>query len=292
MQSQTWTEFFVQDAKDTLSTGMPVALGAVVLWCYANRIPNDWQTVEGPVADFIHTTWKEQGLKRRKPIALKRIPRDSVLGKIVVYTQELPSTVAIGEPFIHHIQKLINEKNNLLMQPNTVQQRVELQKIEDQLDECRFVCGHERVHKERHHTYKFLVLQTLAPFVLYSGLKHTRTLMLHNKWKTPFDYSVSRGLVRSSLEILVGIIFARFVEYKADMYASNDLKILRAGLRLFERAQHSKGKHAVKKPSQYIEIILKWVFKYAHPTLIERIVYMKKRIAYLEKKEQKQCSAL
>lgn len=290
---QTWPEFFVQDAKDTFSTGMPVALGAVGLWYYANRIPNDWQTVTGPVADFIHTTWKEQGLDRKKSIGLKRIPRDSVLGKIVMYTQELPSTVAIGEPFIARIQTLLDAKKHLLTQSNSFEREIELQKVEDELDECRFVCGHERIHKERHHTYKFLILQFLVPFFIYSGLKHARALAVHNKWKTPFDWSVSRGLTRSSLEIVVGLIFARFVECKADMYASDDLRILRAGLRLFEKAQNSKAQHSVKKPSQYMEIILKWVFKYAHPTLIERIAYMKRRIAYLEKKrEQKSLSAL
>lgn len=293
IQSQTWPEFFVQDAKDTLSTGIPVALSAVALWYWANRIPNNWKTVTGPVADFIYTTWKEQGLIRKRPIALKCIPRDSVLGKTVVYTQELPSTVAIGEPFIKKIKKLLDSKKNFLTQPKTLQREIKLQAIEDQLDECRFVCGHERVHKERNHTYKFLILQTLAPFVIYSSLKHTRALLIHKKVKTPFDWAVSRGLTRSSLEVLVGLVFARYVECKADMYASDDIKILRAGLRLFERAQNSKAQHPVKKPSQYIEVVMKWVFKYAHPTLIERIAYMKRRIAYLEKKrEQRRNSAL
>lgn len=293
IQSQTWPEFFVKDAKDTLSTGMPVALSAVALWYWANRIPNNWKTVTGSVADFIYTTWKEQGLVRKRPIALKCIPRDSVLGKIVVYTQELPGTVAIGEPFIQKIQKLLDAKKNLLTQSKTLQKEIELQRIEEQLDECRFVCGHERVHKERNHTHKFLILQALAPFFIYSSLKHTRALLIHKKFKTPFDWSVSRGVTRSSLEIIVGLVFARYVECKADMYASEDLKILRAGLRLFERAQNSKAQYPVKKPSQYIEVVMKWIFKYAHPTLIERIAYMKRRIAYLEKKrEQKYSSAL
>ena len=43
--NQTWSEFIIQDTKDTILTGMPVALTAAVLWYYANRIPNNWQTV-------------------------------------------------------------------------------------------------------------------------------------------------------------------------------------------------------------------------------------------------------
>jgi len=166
LQAQTWSEFLVQDAKDTLSTGMPVALSAACLWYYANRIPHDWQTVKGPAADFIYETWKEQGFTTQYPIALKRIPPHSVLGKIVVYTQELPTAVAIGEPFIQRIERLLKAKKNLLSQQITTQRECELQHIEDQLDECRFVCGHERVHKEQNHAYKFLLLQLLAPFFI------------------------------------------------------------------------------------------------------------------------------
>ena len=286
--AQTWTEFFVQDAKDTLSTGMPIALSAAAVWYWANRIPHDWQTLEGPVADFIVTTWEEQGFVKKRPVVLKRIPPKSVLGKMVVYTQELPNAVAIGEPFINKIQKFLDIKKELLLEPDTLERAYKLQEVEEVLNEFRFVCGHERVHKERHHTYKFLVVQFLAPFVIYSGLKHTRALMVHNNWKTPFDWSVSRGITRSSLEILVGLIFARYVEYKADMYASDDITVLKAGLRLFERAQKYKEAHPARKPSQHVEIILKWVFQYTHPTLIERIAYMKKRIEYLEKQNKRQ----
>lgn len=293
VRPQTWPSFFIQDAKDTLSTGMPIALSAAFLWFYANRIPHDWQTIEGPVADFIYATWKEQGLVREKPIALKRIPPGSVLGKIVGYTQELPRAVAIGDLFIKRVKRLLDAKNNLLNQPKTVQRDYELEKIEDELDECRFVCGHERVHKECNHAYKFLILQCLAPFFVYSGLKHARAVMVHNQWKTPFDWSLSRGLTRSSIELVIGIIFARYIEYQADIYASDDPKIVRAGLHLFQRAQNSKTKRSFHKPSQHMETALKWIFKYAHPTLIERIAYMKKRLEYLEKKrEQRNTYAL
>ncbi len=285
---RTWTEFFVQDAKDTLSTGMPIAMSAAVLWYWANMVPNDWYTVEGPASDFIYDTWNQQGFTKSKSIILNRIPPNSVFGKMVVYTQELPRSVAVGEPFIKRIEKLLKQKQNLLTQLNTPERTRKLQEVEDELDECRFVCGHERVHKERNHTYKFLVLQFMAPFFIYSGLKHARAVMVHNNWKTPFEWSFSRGITRSSVEILVGLIFARYVECKADMYASNDIKVLRAGLRLFEKAQKYKEENPAKKPSQYVEKILKWIFQYAHPTLIERIVYMKKRIEYLERRESRE----
>lgn len=284
---QTWPEFFLEDAKDTLSTGMPIALSAVALWCWANRIPKDWQTVEGPASDFIYSTWYEQGFTNKESVALKRIPSNSVFGKMVVYTQELPHAIAVGEPFIKRIEKLLNKKKELLVQPNTPEHVRDLKNIEDELDECRFVCGHERVHKERGHTYKFLILQFVAPFFIYSGLKHVRSIMLHKNWNNPFNWSVSRGITRSTVEILVGLIFARYVECKADIYASDDIKVLRAGLRLFEKAQKYKEDHPAKKPSQRFEVLLKWVFQYAHPTLIERIAYMKKRVEYLEKKESR-----
>lgn len=284
---QTWTEFFFEDAKDTLSTGMPIALSAAALWYWANRIPHDWKTVTGPAADFIYNTWNKQGFIKGRSVVLKRIPRNSVFGRMVVYTQEFPGAVAVGEPFIKCIEKLLNKKSKLLSQSPTPQRERDLKNIENALDECRFVCGHERVHKERGHTYKFLVLQFVAPFFIYSGLKHIRAVMIHKNWNNPFNWSVSRGITRSTFEILVGLIFARYVECKADVYASDDINVLRAGLRLFQKAQKYKEGHPPKKPSQRLEVLLKWVFQYAHPTLIERIAYMKKRIEYLEKKESK-----
>ena len=237
----------------------------------------------GPVADFIHTTWRDQGLMRKKPIVLKCIPPDSVLGKIVVYTQELPGAVAVGQPFIDRIEYLLHEKKNILIQPITLRSKKVLQAIEYELDECRFVCGHERVHKENHHTYKILTLQFMAPFFVYSALKHTRAVMQHNSVGISFDWGVSRGITRSAVELLVGLIFARYIECNADIYASDDPKIVRAGLRLFEKAQQAKPKRSQIKSKQYVELLLKWIFKYTHPTLIERIAYMKKRILYLEK---------
>lgn len=293
LHAQTWQEFFIEDTKDTLSTGMPVALSAAALWYYANRVPHDWQTLEGPVADFVYSTWKEQGYVTHPPIVLKLIPSTSVLGKMVSYTQELPGAVGVGQPFVDRLQKLLDAKKFLLKQSRTKEVLAQLQEVEDELDECRFVCGHERVHKEKHHTYKLLGIQLLAPFFAHSGLKHTRAYMQKHAIENPFNWRLSRSLVRSGIELFTFIIFARYVECNADMYASQDIRILKAGLRLFERAQEAKSKRSLKRSMQRVELLLKWLFKYTHPTLLERIVYMKKRIAYLEKyKGQKQASTL
>ncbi|MFT6765653.1 MAG: hypothetical protein ACJAZS_000532, partial [Alteromonas naphthalenivorans] len=113
VQSQTWSEFIKQDAKDTLATGMPIAIGATALWYLANRIPYDWKNLTNPSSEFIYKTWEDQGFSRARHVLLKRIPHDSALSKIVVYTQELPGALAVGEPFIVRIESLLQQKEDL-----------------------------------------------------------------------------------------------------------------------------------------------------------------------------------
>lgn len=294
---QTWAECVVEDVSDTLSTGVPVALAAAAVWAIANHIPHDWQDLEGPAADFIYTTWQEQGFKRPYSVLLKKIPPSSVLSRLVVYTQELPGALAVGNQFVERITQLLEEKELFKKQLSTEQNPLKqahlketLKKIEEGLDECRFVCGHERVHKEKRHTYQLLTTQFLAPFVVYSFLKYMRTL-LAKQYPNSYLHSwiMQTGPVRTSLELLIGWLRTRQFEYQADIYASQDPKILRAGLRMFKRALRKKLTKLPTHPKELAEIAIGWILQYTHPTLPERVYYLERYIKRLEKK--KRCSA-
>jgi Zn-dependent protease with chaperone function len=291
---QTWKECIVEDMQDTLSTGMPIAVGAAVIWYIANRIPHDWQDLDGPVAEFIYETWEEQHFLKARKIILKRIPADSVLAKIVVYTQELPGALAVGEPLIVRVKSLLKQKEELF---NTLrkypEKKVELKQnlieVEEGLDECRFVCGHERVHKENHHTYQLLGIQFLAPFFVYSWFKHLR-MLIERKCSVPaVEWILRRSLARSVAELLIGWARTQQIERKADLYASDDPRILRAGLRLFKRALKNKAikRSPVERHKQATENVIGWILKYTHPTLAQRIAYLTK---YVEKLERKRMS--
>ncbi len=293
---QSWRECIVEDARDTLYTGMPVALSAAVVWAVANRIPTEWKMVDGEVAEFIYTTWQEQGFDKARTVILKRIPTESILSRLVVYTQELPGALAIGEQFIEKIQTLLDEKKILesaLENSSCTVKRTalikSLESIEEGLDECRFVCGHERVHKERHHTYTLLGVQFLAPFFVYSLFKYTRKGLVKSAYHNEsVEWFLQRSVARSAAELAIGWVHAREAEFDADIYASSDPKILRAGLRLFKRALAQKAVRRVQRQQTTTEFIVGAVLKYSHPALSERIAHLEKRIQELEEQQMLQ----
>jgi chaperonin cofactor prefoldin len=289
LQSQTWQEFVVQDAKDTIATGMPIAVGAAALWYFANRIPHEWENLAHPSSEFIYKTWEDQGFLKSRKVLLKRIPSNSILAKIVVYTQELPGALAVGEPFIKRIESLLKQQTLFInkLQEHPEQEKKLMQKlgeVEDGLDECRFVCGHERVHKECHHTYQLLITQFTAPFIVYSYFKHTR-MFIQKKYSLPLvEWTLRRSVSRSGAEVFIGWLRAQSIEYSADIHASDDPKILRAGLRLFKRALDNRSVKRSRVQPHLTESIMGWVFRYTHPTLGNRIHYLTKHIEKLEKK--------
>lgn len=298
LSCQSWSECIAEDARDTLYTGMPVALSAAVLWGIANRIPTEWKTVDGEVAEFIYITWQEQGFSKARTVILKRIPKESILSRLVVYTQELPGALAIGEQFIEKIQMLLDEKKILEAIIETAVNATKhsallaaLHEVEEGLDECRFVCGHERVHKERSHTYRLLGVQFLAPFFVYSFLKYFRKGLAKSVYHTEsVEWFLQKNSVRSFIELLIGWIHARQAECDADIYASSDIKILRAGLRLFKKALTQKTVTNIKRKKPFLEFVVGACLKYTHPGLSERITYLEKRIKELEKQKALQSS--
>lgn len=293
LPAQSWQECIVEDARDTLYTGMPIALSAAMVWAVANRIPTEWKMVDGEVAEFIYATWEEQGFVKARTIILKKIPPESILSRLVVYTQELPGALAIGEQFIEKIQTLLDEKkileSALENSPCTAKRTAlikSLESAEEGLDECRFVCGHERVHKERHHTYKLLGIQFLAPFFVYSLFKYTRKGLAKSAYHNEsVEWFLQRSVARSAAELGIGWVHARQAEYDADIYASSDPKILRAGLRLFKRAIAQKAIRRMQRKQTTTEFLVGAVLKYSHPALSERIMYLEKRIQELEEQQ-------
>lgn len=269
---------------DVVATGMPVAFSGLVLWAFFNRIPRHWKPLTGDVAEFIYTSWEQQKFKKARSIALKRIPDNSVFFKVVVFTQELPGVLAIGEPFIKKLEMLLKKRNDLLsalQATDTAVMRLELQKklqkIDDELDEYRFICGHERVHKEQHHIYKSLLIQLAAPFVVYTFSKMAQK-MIHVYYKKDVGSFMVHSTTRSAFEILIGLFYARKFEYDADRLASDDRKIQEAGLRFFIRC-NEKQKRLLKKSKDKLEKLLGFCLYYTHPTLQERIILLKRMLA-------------
>src|SRR3989338_772809 len=95
---QTLASIIVSDIADTLTTGMPVACLGALRWYFFNKIPDEWHDVPEEVAFFIIETWKSQGFKDADKVALSRIDPKSVLARLVVYTQERPGALLVGEP--------------------------------------------------------------------------------------------------------------------------------------------------------------------------------------------------
>lgn len=296
---QTWKECIVQDVTDTVSTGMPIAVLAATVWYIANRIPHEWEDLEGPAAEFIFETWEDQDFLKARSVLLKRIPLNSVLSRLVVYTQELPGAMAVGQPFVERIESLLEQKTSLITllvknpeKEDTIRQQ--LREVEKGLDECRFVCGHERVHKECHHTYQLLGTQFMAPFIVYSFFKHVRMLIAKKMSLPVIEWVLQRSMTRSSAEILIGWLRAYQVECDGDIYASDDPEILRAGLRLFKRAQKKRNEKCefFKPPKDLPERFIGLILKYTHPTLDQRIKYLTGHIKEMEERMGVVCPSL
>ncbi len=267
------------DCIDTLKTGVPIALSSAILWHIFYRIPHHWPDVSQPTADFIRTTWKAQGLKDADQVLLKRIPDDSFMAKVVVYTQELPGALVVGLPFIKRVEKLLEQQEQIRQRLTesinaTTQKQLhaEYELLEQELDECRFVCGHERVHQERHHAYKLLFAQCCAPFLVYMTFKQAAQL-LRNYNLLPFIAAyLEWETCRSAAQIGILWMIAHLYEQQADLHASTDPRVIKAGIKLFKRAQQQKVPEM--GPVGYRVKLMSWVLKYTHPVLQERIWYL------------------
>ena len=273
----------VDDISDTLSTGIPIALFSGVWWAVANRVPNKWQDLSDPAATFIRKTWKEQGLAHPEKIILKEIPANSLFAKVIMYTQELPHALAVGIPFKKRIEKFLHEQSVLqvqLAQDCDAQTREgykkRLEKVEAGLAECRFVCGHERVHKERSHTYQMLLIQNMAPFILHSLLKHSANALDRREMFPNGSVVLRKNITRATLEMIVFWITAHIFEREADLHASGNPAEIKAGIELFTQARASKEAH--KQIEGIRMTMFLWFLKYTHPTTPERIKYLNKAL--------------
>ncbi len=280
----------MDDISDTLATGMPIALFSGVWWAVANRIPYKWSDLSEPAATFIRTTWKEQGLKYPEKIMLKEIPVTSFLAKIVMYTQELPHALAVGAPFKNRIEEFLYEKIHLeseLLEETDELKRMQLQeklkKVEEGLAECRFVCGHERVHKERSHTYQMLLIQFIAPFIFHSLLKHSANALDRHCLLPTLSAVLRKNTTRSVLEMITFWVTAHIFERDADLHASKDPAELRAGINLFVQAQQAKAERSRVQGMR--TFVLLWLLKYTHPTIPERLSYLKKALKKAERSQ-------
>ncbi len=280
------------DISDTLSTGIPIALFSGVWWAVANRVPNKWPDLSDPAASFIRNTWKEQGLAHPEKIILKEIPAHSLFAKVIMYTQELPHALAVGVPFKKRIEKLLRE--HALLQVRIGQEcddqthadyKKRLQEVEAGLAECRFVCGHERVHKERAHTYQMLLIQFVAPFVLLSLLKHSANALDRREMLPLLSGVLRKNSTRATLEMLIFWLTAHLFEREADLHASENPAEIKAGIELFMRAKASKE---VRKQTQGVRMTtFLWFLKYTHPTTPERLKYLNKALKRAKKRLQK-----
>lgn len=266
-------------AFETFSTGMPVAFSTLVFWAFLNRIPHNWKTVDENVAEFIYTTWEQQGFSKARSVVLKKIPKDSFLFNIIVFTQDLPGALALGEPFVEKLKLLLEERKHLLQQKALGDIHKEsilrnrLEDVEKSLDIFRFMCGHERVHKQLHHIYKLLFIQCCAPFVVYGScklLKYALEKVTNRQCNASF---VLNAMTRSCLELLVGFIYARKFEYDADRLASCHRHVQEAGLQLFVQSKKQQ-ENVAQKPLKKLEKIIGWALYYTHPTLQERIILL------------------
>ena len=148
--------------------------------------------------------------------------------------------------------------------------------MEAGLAECRFVCGHERVHKERAHTYQMLLIQFIAPFILHSLLKHSANALDRREMLPAVSVMLRKNITRATLEMLVFWVTAHIFEREADLHASGNPAEIKAGIDLFTRARASKGTH---KESQGMRMtVFLWFLKYTHPTTLERLKYLNKAL--------------
>ncbi len=271
------------DISDTFATGMPIAVFAGIWWAVANRVPKSWKDLPEPAAGFIRTTWKEQGFADADRILLKEIPARSLFARVIMYTQELPYALAVGIPFRRLIERCLKKKEFLnrmvaaTKDPEEIARyRSDLEEVEKQLYECRFVCGHERVHKEKSHTIRMLIIQFIAPFIVHSMLKHTANALDRRQLWPAFSCLLRRGFTRSTIEMIIFWCSAHWYERQADLYASTDPEVIKAGISLFERARQRQGDRVQKWDPTKMALL--WILKYTHPTTPERIGYLKKAL--------------
>ncbi len=271
------------DISDTFATGMPIAVFAGIWWAVANRVPKSWKDLPEPAAGFIRTTWKEQGFADADSILLKEIPAHSLFAKVIMYTQELPYALAVGIPFRRLIERCLKRKEFLHRMLATTQDPEEavryahdLDEVEKKLCECRFVCGHERVHKEKSHTIRMLIIQFIAPFIVHSFLKHTANALDRRQLWPQVSTLLRKGFTRSTIEMIIFWCSAHWYERQADLQASNDPEVIKAGVTLFERARQQQGKRS--HPWDPTKMVLLWILKYTHPTTPERIGYLNKAL--------------
>ena len=201
-----------------------------------------------------------------------------------MYTQELPHALAVGIPFKKRIEKFLHEQASLQLslaqgsddQITREAYKKRLQEVEAGLAECRFVCGHERVHKERGHTYQMLLIQFIAPFVLLSLLKHSANALDRREKYSMLSAILRKNITRATLEMLIFWLTAHMFEREADLHASGNPAEIKAGIELFTRARASKGE---RKHMQGMRMtIFLWFLKYTHPTTPERLKYLKKAL--------------
>lgn len=274
------------DIHDTVATGVPIALVAAVWWAIANRVPTQWADLPDPAASFIRTTWKQQGFLEADTVDLKEIPHDSLFARVIMYTQELPNALGVGGAFRTKIELLLAEKEELskkLLEDMSALEKEECIErdlcVERQLNECRFVCGHERVHKEEGHTFRMLIIQCLAPFIVYSLFKHTANFLEAQQSHQQVVALLRKSGMRSLCEMLIFWCSAHWYERKADKYASDDPEVILAGIDLFEKA-HQKIVRSAKVDT--VAHIVSWFLKYTHPTSSERIAYLKESLKKAE----------
>lgn len=279
LHSSSLPYIIANDCIDTLKTGIPIALFSGILWHIAYRVPHDWPDVTEPTASFIYNTWKQQGFKQADTVLLKRIPNDSFMAKVVVYTQELPGALAVGLPFIKRVEHLLTKKTQiknslaLTTDASTIQTlHAQYTLLEQELNECRFVCGHERVHQERHHAYKLLLTQSCAPFLVYMVSKHGAQMLNHYNILPVVATLLQWKIFRSTTEIFIFWLKAHLYERDADLHASTDPQVIKAGIKLFKRAQQQKVPEM--GPVGYRVKLMSWLLKYTHPVLQERIWYL------------------
>lgn len=280
----------IDDISDTLATGMPIALFSGVWWAVANRVPTKWPDLSEPAASFIRNTWKEQGLPHPEKIILKEIPASSLFAKVIMYTQELPHALAVGIPFKKRIELFLQEQEVLRARLREVHEddslyeadKKRLKEVEEGLAECRFVCGHERVHKERSHTYRMLLIQFIAPFILHSFLKHSANALDRHEMVPNFSLMLRKNMTRATLEMIIFWVTAHLFEREADLHASKNPVEIKAGIHLFTRARASKE---TRKQSKGVRMtIFLWFLKYTHPTTSERLKYLNKALKTAYKK--------
>ncbi len=278
----------VDDISDTLLTGIPLALFSGTWWAIANRVPRKWPDLSEPAAGFIRSTWKKQGLAHPERIILKEIPANSLFAKVIMYTQELPHALAVGIPFKKRIEKFLHEQ--LLLQACLAQEcneetreiyKKKIQQIEIGLAECRFVCGHERVHKEQSHTYKMLLIQFIAPFILHSILKHSANALDRRELWPTCSIILRKNMTRATFEMVIFWITAHIFEREADLHASKNPEEIQAGIDLFAQARASKD--ACKRQQTLMLTTFLWFLKYTHPTTPERIKYLNKALKKAQK---------